>query len=167
MAPWWETGLLTLVILGMGIGLFGLVIPFFPGIIVIWLSILGYGLLHGFTLWSGILFGVITLLMLSSTVVDNVLMSVNARQQGTSWWALALGTVALLVGSLLWTPLGGLALCFAAVFLVELARLRGDWRRALGSVKGMAIGCGWTAVVRFGIGLLMIGLWVIWYTLIK
>jgi uncharacterized protein YqgC (DUF456 family) len=167
MAPGVETALLVLVIIGMAVGLFGLVIPFFPGIIVIWLSILGYALLHGFTLWSGILFGVITLLMIASTVIDNVLMGVNARQRGTSWWALALGMVALLVGSLLWTPLGGLALCFAVVFLVELARLQGDWRRALGSIKGMAIGCGWTAVARFGIGLLMIGLWVIWYTLVK
>jgi uncharacterized protein YqgC (DUF456 family) len=165
MPTWWDNGLLVLVIAGMVIGLFGLVIPFFPGVIVIWLSILGYGLLHGFTVWSGILFGVITLLMLSSTVVDNVLMGVNARQQGTSWLALALSMITLLVGSLLWTPLGGLAISFAAVFLVELVRLR-DWRRALGSLKGMAIGCGWTAVVRFGIGLLMIGLWVIWYTLL-
>jgi uncharacterized protein len=167
MSPWWNAGLVTLVILGMGIGLFGLVIPFFPGIIVIWVSILAYGLVHGFTLSSGILFGVITLLMLASTVVDNVVMGVNARQQGTSWWALGLGMAAMLLGSLLWTPLGGLALYFGVVFLVELVRLQGNWRRALASLKGMAIGCGWTAVLRFGIGLVMIGLWVIWYTLIK
>jgi uncharacterized protein YqgC (DUF456 family) len=165
MPLWLDTALLVLVIAGMVIGLLGQFIPFFPGIIVIWLSILGYALLHGFTVWSGILFGVITLLMIASTLIDNVLMGVNARQRGTSWLALALGMAALLVGSLLWTPLGGLAVSFAAVFLVELVRLR-DWRRALGSLKGMAIGCGWTAVVRFAIGLLMIGLWVIWYTLL-
>ena len=165
MPLWLDTALLVLVIAGMVIGLLGQFIPFFPGIIVIWLSILGYALLHGFTVWSGILFGVITMLMIASTLIDNVLMGVNARQRGTSWLALALGMAALLVGSLLWTPLGGLAVSFAAVFLVELVRLR-DWRRALGSLKGMAIGCGWTAVVRLAIGLLMIGLWVIWYTLL-
>jgi len=165
MPPWFDTALLVLVVAGMMIGLLGLAIPFFPGVIVIWLSILGYALLHGFNVWSGILFGAITLLMIASTVIDNVLMSVNARQSGTSWLALTLGMAALLVGSLLWTPLGGLAVSFAAVFLVELVRLR-DWRRALGSVKGMAVGCGWTAVIRFAIALLMIGLWVIWYTLL-
>jgi uncharacterized protein len=167
MAPWVDTALLVLVILGMAVGLFGLAIPFFPGVIVIWFSILGYALLHGLTLWSGILFGVITLLMIASTVVDNVLMGVNARQQGTSWWALGVGMVSMFVGSLLWTPLGGLALCFGSVFLVELARQRGDWRGALGSIKGMAIGCGWTALVRFGIGMVMIGLWVVWFAFIK
>jgi uncharacterized protein YqgC (DUF456 family) len=165
MPPWFDTALLVLVVAGMMIGLLGLAIPFFPGVIVIWLSILGYALLHGFNVCSGILFGAITLLMIASTVIDNVLMSVNARQSGTSWLALTLGMAALLVGSLLWTPLGGLAVSFAAVFLVELVRLR-DWRRALGSVKGMAVGCGWTAVIRFAIALLMIGLWVIWYTLL-
>jgi len=167
MTPGLNTALLVLVMVGMVVGLFGLAIPFFPGVIVIWISILGYALLHGLTLWSGIVFTLITLLMLASTIADNVLMSVNARQQGTSWWALGLGMTAMLVGSLLWTPLGGLLLGFGAVFLVELARLQGNWRQALASIKGMAIGCGWTALLRFGIGLVMIGLWVIWYTLIK
>ncbi len=165
MPSWLDSALLVLVVAGMVVGVMGLAIPFFPGIIVIWLSILGYALLHGLTLWSGFLFGAITILMIASTVLDNVLMSVNARQSGTSWLALILGMVALLVGSLLWTPFGGLALSFAAVFLVELVRLR-DWRRALGSIKSMATGCGWSALMRLAIGLLMIGLWVIWYTLL-
>src|SRR5512141_2360272 len=102
MPDWANSGVAALVILGMAIGLFGLFIPFFPGVIVIWLSILGYGVVHGFTIWSGILFGVITVLMLASTVVDNVLMGANARQQGTSWLAIAVGTVSMLVASVLW-----------------------------------------------------------------
>ena len=166
MPAWLDTALLVLVVAGMVIGLLGLAIPFFPGVIIIWLSILGYALLHGLTVWSGILFGIITLLMIANTVIDNVLMSVNARQSGTSWLALTSGMIALLVGSLLWTPFGGLAVSFAAVFIVELVRLR-DWRSAFGSIKSMATGCGWTAVTRLAIGLLMIGLWVIWYALLK
>ncbi len=165
MPPWLNTGLVALVVVGMVVGLFGQIIPFFPGITVIWLAILGYGLLRGFTLSSGIIFGVITLLMIASTFVDNILMGAGARQRGTSWLALALAMVALLVGSILLTPFGGLAISFLVVFLVEFIRLR-DARQALGSLKGMALGCGWTAVVRFGIGLVMIGLWSIWYFLI-
>jgi hypothetical protein len=166
MQTWLQSGLLVLVIIGMAVGLFGLFIPFFPGVIVVWLSILGYGLFHGFSNVSGILFGVITLLMIASTVIDNVLMSVNARQRGTSWLALGLGGTALLIGSILWTPVGGLAISFAVVFLVEFLRLR-DWRQALESIKGMAMGCGWSTVARFGIAIAMILLWVTWFFFIK
>jgi len=166
MQPWLQSGLLVLVVIGMVVGLFGLIVPFFPGVIVVWLSILGYGLYHGFTVGSGILFGVITLLMIASTLVDNVLMSVNARQRGTSWLALAVGMASLLVGSILWTPLGGLAISFAAVFVVEFLRLK-DWRRALESLKGMALGCGWSTVARFAIAILMILLWGVWYFLLS
>jgi hypothetical protein len=56
----------------------------------------------------------------------------------------------------------GLLISFLAVFLVEFLRVR-DWRKALASLRGMATGCGLSVVVRIGIGLLMIGLWLIWY----
>jgi uncharacterized protein len=160
-----NNGFFILILVGMFVGLFGLVIPFFPGIIVIWFSILGFGLFRGFTWQSGILFVFVTLLMLSSFLVDNVLMGAYSRKTGTSWLAVGLGMLALLVGSIFWTPLGGLLLSFGVVFLIELLRLK-DWRRASASLKGMVLGCGWTAVARFGIGLLMIGLWLIWYTLL-
>ena len=58
--------------------------------------------------------------------------------------------------------MAGLPLSFLALFLVELIRVK-DWRKALSSVGGMAKGCGYSVFVRFGIGLLMIGLWVLWY----
>jgi hypothetical protein len=69
--------------------------------------------------------------------------------------------VALLVGSLFWTPLGGLLASFGAVFLVEMLRLK-DLRQALVSTKGMAIGCGWAAVARLAFNLSMVGLWLTW-----
>jgi hypothetical protein len=34
---------------------------------------------------------------------------------------------------------------------VEFYRLK-DWRQAMASTRSMAIGCGWAAVIRFGIG---------------
>ncbi len=147
---------------GMAIGLAGTLVPFFPGVIIIWLSILGYGLLHGFVLFSGILFGLITLLMIASTLVDNFLMGASARKRGTSWLSLILSMVGLLVASVLWTPLGGVLVSFLIVFLIEMIRFR-DVRRAFDSIKAMAIGCGWTGVARFAIGLTMIGLWAVWY----
>lgn len=158
--------LLIVVILGIVIGFFGQAIPFFPSLLVIWLSIFGYGLLTGFTWLSGILFAAISLIMLGGSLLEQVLMSAGARTQGTGWLALGISLLALLVGSLLWTPLGGLAASFAAVFVVELVRLR-DMKRALASAKGMALGCGWSAVARLGVNLAMIGLWLAWFLWIK
>jgi uncharacterized protein len=166
MASWLQNSLLVLVILGMAVGLFGLIIPFFPGVIVIWLSILGYGLYHGFTTGSGILFGVITILMIFSTLVDNLLMGTSARQKGTSWLAIILGMITLVIASIFVSPLGGLLISFGVVFLVELIR-QGNPRKALESLKGMLTGFGLTFVARFGIGLLMIGLWAVWFFLLS
>jgi len=63
------------------------------------------------------------------------------------------------------TPLGGLALAFAVVFAVEVIRVR-NWRKALESTRGLMMGCGWAVVARFSIGLVMIGLWLVWYFLL-
>ncbi len=158
--------LLILIYVGIAVGFIGQAIPFFPSLQVVWLSILGYGLLSGFTWLSGGVFFLITLIMVVDILLDNVLVSAGARVQGTSWLALGIGLAALLVGSLLWTPLGGLAASFAAVFFVELVRLK-DMQKALASMKGMAIGCGWSALARLGAICLMIGMWLAWYFFIK
>ena len=162
MPEWLNLGLQVLVILGMVIGLIGQIIPFFPGIPIIWLSILGYGLMSGFNWKSGIIFGVITALMLFSTVIDNILMGASARQKGTSWLAIGIGTVTMLLAGLFLSPLVGLAAALVAIFLVEFLR-RNDWRAALASLRSLIVGFGWTMLARLAIGLVMIGLWLVWY----
>lgn len=153
--------LLIVVYIGIAVGYVGQAIPFFPSLQVIWLGILGYGLLTGFNWRSGIDFGLITLIMLAGILAEQVLMSASARQHGSSWLALAGGLVVLLIGSLLWTPLGGLAAAFGTVFLIEFVRSRNP-QQALNSTKGMAIGCGWGFVTRLGINSAMVGLWLFW-----
>jgi uncharacterized protein YqgC (DUF456 family) len=164
MPAYTDTVFLTLVILGMLIGLFSILLVFIPGTVIIWLSILAYGLVTGFNWISGILFTVITLFMVFSTIIDNVIMGATTRQQGTSWLAIGVSMLVLLVAGIFLTPLVGLLLSFLSVFLVELLRVR-DWRKALASLRGMASGCGISVVVRMVIGLLMIGLWLLWYML--
>ncbi len=161
-----DTVLLTIIIFGMLVGLFSLVLVFVPGIIIIWLSILAYGLLTGFNWVSGVIFAIVTALMIFSTIIDNVIMGATTRQQGTSWLAIGASMLTMLIAGIFLTPLVGLLLSFLALFLVELVRIK-DWRKALASVGGMVQGCGLSVLVRFGIGLLMIGLWVIWYLAVK
>ena len=162
-----EIGLLTLqvvVLSVMLVGLLGLIFPILPGLTIIWLAALVYGVVTGFNWVSGVLFGVMTVFMLVGNVLDNFIMGASARQQGASWIAIAIALVLAVAGSLIFPPFGGLIAALLGLFVYEFYRLR-DWRKALDSVKGMASGCGWSAVARAALGLLMIGLWVIWATL--
>lgn len=154
------------VLVVMVAGLFSLIIPFMPGLTIIWVAALVYGLIAGFNLTSGILFGVITGLMLFGNVVDNLIMGVGAKQSGASWLAIGVALAAGIVGSLLFPPFGGLVLTLLGLFFVEIVRLR-DWRKASHSTKNMAIGWGKAVLARIGIGAVMIGLWLPWAFLVK
>ena len=142
-------------------GLFSVLIQVLPGPLIIWIPTLVYGLLTGFNLASGILFALITLLMLFGSVVDNLIMGQQARRQGASWLAIAVSLVAGIGGSLIFPPFGGLIAALIALFAVEVFRLR-DLQKALDSTKSMAIGCGWASVARFAIGCVMILLFLAW-----
>lgn len=153
---------LHLVILGiMLFGLAGLVIPVLPGLVIIWVPALVYGILTGFNLLSGALFAGMTMLMIAGNLVDNLVMGAKARQHGASWLSIGVALAAGVLGSLAFPPFGGLAAALIGLFAVEYFRLR-DVQRALESTRSMAIGCGWAAVIRFGIGVVMIALWGVW-----
>jgi len=149
------------VLIVMGFGLLGLLTTIIPGLFVIWLAALIYLLATGLTWVSGIIFAILTVLMIGGSLVDNVLMGASARQTGAGWLAITVSLVAGLVASLVWSPIGGLVISLAALFIVEFARLR-DWRKAFESTRSMAAGCGWSVVIRFAIGLFMILLWGVW-----
>jgi uncharacterized protein len=142
----------------MLVGLVTLIIPVLPGLTVIWAAVLLYDLAVGFTLPAGIIFVILTVMMLAGNIVDNVIVGAHVRQTSTSWLAIFLALLAGIAGTIFFPPLGGLLGALLTLFLVELIRLR-DWRRALESSRSMVAGLGWSSLIRFGIGLLMIILW--------
>jgi uncharacterized protein YqgC (DUF456 family) len=148
----------------MSAGLVSLFTFVIPGLTIIWLSALAYGLLTGFTLASGICFALITLLMIFGNVVDQLLMGSKAKQSGASWTGVILSTIAAFVFSFLWPPFGGIIAAMLVLFAFEFIRLR-DWRKAGGTTKEMAVGCASAIVARFFIGVVMISLWVVWVSL--
>jgi uncharacterized protein YqgC (DUF456 family) len=150
---------LTLVV--MGVGLFGLVVPLFPGISLIWLAALGYGLITGFTTLGWVLFALITILFIIGAFIDNVLMNATAHKEGASWFTLALAMLAGIVGTIAFPPIGGLIAAPLVVLLLEFWRQR-DFKKALASLRGMAVGWGSAFVVRLFLSLAMIGLWLVW-----
>lgn len=155
-------GTLQLVVLAvMLFGLFGLIIPILPGLVIIWVAALVYGIVTGFTWTSGIILAVMTVLMAVGSVIDNLIMGAKARQTGASWLAIGAALGAGILGSLIFPPFGGFIAALLALFAVEYYRLQ-DVQKAVDSTRSMAIGCGWAAIIRFGMGIVMILLWGAW-----
>ncbi len=161
MPAWLAASIFWITLVIMVVGLFGLVVPIFPGITVIWLAALGYGVVTGFHTLAWVLFGILTVLFIFGVTVDNVLMGARARKAGTAWSSLTLGLVAGILGTIFFPPIGGIIAGPIVVLLLEYLRHR-DIHKALESLKGLAIGWGASFVVRFFIGLAMIGLWLVW-----
>ncbi len=161
MPAWLSASVFWITLVIMAVGLFGLIVPIFPGITVIWLAALGYGVVTKFTTLGWILFAVITLLFIGGVTIDNILMGAKARKEGAAWSSLALGYLAGILGTIFLPPLGGIIAAPLVVLLMEYLRQR-DIHKALASLKGLAIGWGASFIVRFFIGLAMIGLWLVW-----
>jgi len=140
-------------------GLISLLSVIIPGLTIIWISALIYGLLTGFTTVPIILFILITVLMLIGNVVDQFMMGTKAKN--ASWLSIFLSTGAAFIFSILFPPFGGLIAALIVLMGVEIIRVK-DWRKAARSSREMAIGCVSAIAVRFGIGLLMIGIWILW-----
>jgi uncharacterized protein YqgC (DUF456 family) len=142
------------------------VLPLLPGLVIIWVAALGFGLVVGFNTIGWIIFVILTILMLAGSIVDNILMGTQAHKEGAPWWAILLAMLAAFLGTFL-IPIpiiGGILAAVLTLFGIEWYR-RKDWKKALLSLKGMLIGWGWAFGIRFIIGLVMIGLWLIWATI--
>jgi uncharacterized protein len=159
--PWIDVILFGVTLFVMLLGLLMTLIPLFPGIVVIWLAALGYGILVGFTPFGIVMFIIITLLMIAGVTVDNVLMGVGARRGGAAWTSILLAIVAGIAGTLLLPPIGGLIAAPLAVLLAEYGRVK-DWRKAREAFGGLALGWGLSYAAKFGIGIVMISFWGFW-----
>src|SRR5512143_3202789 len=120
----------------MLVGELGLIFPILPGLLIIWVAGLVYGVLTGFTWVSGVIFAVMTVMMVFGSFIDNIIMGASARQTGASWVSIAISLVLGVAGSLVFPPFGGLIAALLGLFAYEFWRLR-DWRKALASTKSM------------------------------
>lgn len=150
---------LTLIV--MLVGLAGVVLPVLPGLALMWLGALAYGLTQGFGRAGPWLFAAITLLALAGLGVEAVLSHVGARAGGASWRAMLASTALGLVGFALFSLPGLIGGALAGMLVVEYWR-RHNWREAWKAAGGMAAGCGLSFFVNIAIGLAMLGLWGLW-----
>lgn len=155
----------TLTLFVLLIGLFGLIVPVFPGLTIMWLAAVVYaliqnarGLMDG---WDWFLLGLMTVLMITGNIVDNVIIARKMRDKFIPWSSIILAFVASIVASLFLTPLVGLLVAPVALFAVEYRRLK-DRTAAIESTKAYMVGWGWSFAARFSIGILMLGSWMLW-----
>ena len=155
----------TLTLLVLVIGLVGLIMPVFPGLVVMWLATLVYALLQAtagrMTGWDWFLFALITILMVVGSIVDNIIIARKMRDHFVPWSSIFFAFGASLVASIFFTPLIGLAAAPVGLFLAEMRRLK-NRDEAITSTKAYMIGWGWAFGARVLVGLVMIGFWMLW-----
>ena len=161
---WSEVFLQTLTLFVLIVGLLGLLIPVFPALVVMWLATLIYALIEnaaGRMTWVGwTLFALITVLMLFGSVIDNIIIAQKMRGQSIPWSSIGLAFLAGILASIFFTPFVGMAASPLSLFGVEYLRLR-DRKLAFTSAKTYMIAWGWSFAAVFGVGVLMILLWLL------
>lgn len=145
----------------MLLGLAGVVLPALPGLALIWLAALGYGLLAGWGASGPWLFGLITLLGLAGLGSELWVTSAGARVAGASGWSVLAGIVLGLIGLFFFSPIGAVIGLAFGILGGEYLRLK-DWRRALSATGGTLAGCGVSYGVKLLLGMVMVGAWVAW-----
>ncbi|KXK15398.1 MAG: hypothetical protein UZ14_CFX002000418 [Chloroflexi bacterium OLB14] len=146
-------------------GLFGLLIPVFPGLVVMWIATLIYAIVQaviGNMTWVGwTMFVLITLLMIGGNVVDNIIIAKHMLDKDIPWSSILWSFAAGIVASFTLTPIVGIIASPIGLFLAEWRRLK-DKSLAFANTKAWMTGWGWSVAARFGIGFVMIIFWGIW-----
>ena len=160
MPIWLETSITIITGLVMLLGLLGLIVPIFPGLVIIWLAALAFALikLSTMTTLGWFLFGIITILAVVGSLADNVLMGAKALEYGASKRSIFLTLVIAVGVSLFLSPIGGLISAPFSLYFLEKANGHTK-EEAMNITKGLMTGWGWAFVVRFGLGVVMIVLW--------
>ena len=147
------------------VGLAGLIIPVFPGLIIMWLATLLYAFIQNasgmMTNWDWVIFTVITFLMIVGNIADNIIIARKMRDQFIPWNSIVMAFVASIIASIFFTPIVGIIAAPVGLYAAEYRRLK-NRDNAWKSTKTYMIGWGWGFAARFAVGVVMIGLWMLW-----
>lgn len=153
-----------LVALAMVVGVVGTVLPFIPGLPIVWAAALVYGLVAGFGAVGWVAFAAITILALVGMVLGFTLPHQRLGRSGAPKSTVLVGLIVGVIGFFL-IPVVGLPLgAIMGVYAAERLRT-GDGHAAWASTKNLIVGFGLGAAVQVGAGLAMIAGWVVWLVL--
>jgi uncharacterized protein YqgC (DUF456 family) len=160
-----QVALEILTLFALLVGLFGLVVPVFPGLTIMWFATLVYALIQSaagnMTGWDWFLFVIVTLLMIGGNIVDNIIIAAKMRDQYIPWSSILIAFAAGILVSIFFTPLVGVVAAPLGLFIAEMIRLK-NRDEAIKSTKAYMIGWGWAFGARLIIGIAMIGFWMLW-----
>jgi uncharacterized protein YqgC (DUF456 family) len=159
-----QTAAVVVVAIVMAVGLAGTILPFVPGLPLIWAGALGYGLVEGFGTTGWVSMVVITLAMAAGIVAKLVLPQKRATASGVPSSTLAVAGLGGLIGFFV-IPVVGLPLgAVAGVFLAEYFRTK-ETHAAWRSTKTVVVGFGLGVLLEMTAGVVMIACWVAWVLL--
>ena len=156
-----HTTLAILVAMAMAAGLVGTVVPVVPGLGLVWLAALVYGIVDGFGAVGVVSMAIITLLAVAGTATGVVLPRRAAGAAGASgaslWLGAAVGVVGFFVVPVVGLPLGGAI----GIFAGEQLRTR-DTAMAWRATRATLAAFGLAALLQLGAGVLMVVAWIVW-----
>ena len=149
------------VALVMAVGVAGTVVPVLPGLALVWLAALGYGLATGFGTVGLVAMAVLTALALAGTAADWVLPGRAASGSGATRRSLLLGAALAVVGffvvPVVGLPLGGVLGVYVGERLRPLAHAPA-WRATVATLRAY----GMAALAQVVAGLAMVVTWIVW-----
>jgi uncharacterized protein YqgC (DUF456 family) len=147
--------------LTMATGLAGCILPVVPGLGLIWLGGLVFGLVLGFGTPGLVAMAVMTVLLVLGTSAPYVLPQLAGRRTGASKRAIVAGVLLGIVGFFALPVIGAILGALLGVFATEWA-IRKDRLQAWVSTKGVLVGWGLGALVQATAGFLMTCTWILW-----
>lgn len=148
----------------MAIGLAGVVLPFVPGVPIVWGAALLYGVMTSFGGLGWTAMVAITLLaivgMAASIVLPDRAGAAAGASRSTRLFAGLLGLIGFFVVPVIGFPLGA---CLGV--LLAQYRLTEDWDGAVGSTVAVLKGFGVGILAELGAGMAMVMVWIAWVIL--
>ena len=156
-----DTGGLVLIALAMVVGLIGTALPLVPGLPIVWLAALVYGLVEGFGTTGTIAFGLITLLAVGGIVGGIVLPHRHVAAKGGERSSVLAGAVGAIVGFFVIPVIGLIIGGVVGIYAMEYRRT-GDGAAAWATTKTLLVGFGLGVLLELSAGVLMVAIWVVW-----
>lgn len=145
----------------MAVGVAGTIVPFLPGVLLIWLAAVIYAFLVGFSPVAIIALAVLTFLAAGSVVTSVALPKHAADAHDVSRWSQLVAVVGAVVGFFVIPIVGVVVGALIGLFVAELAHQR-DARDAWDSTVALAKGFGLSALIDVAIAIFMTVIWAFW-----
>jgi uncharacterized protein YqgC (DUF456 family) len=143
------------------IGVVGTIVPLLPGLALVWLAALAWGMLTSFGTAGFLAMTTITLLFGAGVYLSLRIPQKSAAAQGLSIRGTVLGVV-LAIGVGIVIPVIGIPVGFVlGVWIVRIAET-GNARSAFDSALATTAALLRASAAQFGIGVAMGGVWLLW-----